>query len=68
MLCGDEERLWEECGVEKGKEYSWGLLSLTLFEDQKPSQCCRNSVAQIVANEPLVFLKTSKGELQGSSN
>lgn len=55
-------------GKETGKGDSWGLLSLTLFEDQKTFQCCRDSVAQIVVNEPLVFHKTSKGELQGSSN
>lgn len=51
-----------------GKGDSWGLLSRILFEDQKTFQCCRDSVAQIVVNEPLVFPKTSKGELQGNSN
>ncbi|GAB0178963.1 LIM and senescent cell antigen-like-containing domain protein 1 [Grus japonensis] len=38
------------------------------YEDQKTFQCCRDTVAQIVVNEPIVFHKTSKGELQGSSN
>lgn len=61
-----EQGVW--IGKETGKGDSWGLLSLTLLEDQKAFQCCRDSVAQIVVNEPLVFHKTSKGKLQGSSN
>lgn len=44
------------------------LLSLTLLEDQKVSQCSRDSVAQFVASEPVVVHDTSKGGLQNSSN
>lgn len=41
-----------------------GSRSLTLLEDQKVFQCCRDSVAQFVANEPAVVHDTSKGGLQ----
>lgn len=37
MLCGDEEGLREECGLQKSlaKGIPGDLLFLTLFEDQK---------------------------------